>query len=55
MRHLKKLLAVAAIAGGLGACYVESHPAPYYSSGYGYHCRAGYYWDGYRCRYRYYY
>jgi len=50
MRVLKQLLAISVLGGVLGACYVESHPHPAY---YSYQtCRAGYYWDGYRCRYR---
>ena len=47
MRVLKKLLAIAALSGAIGACYVETHAAPYYAYP---TCRAGYYWDGYGCR-----
>jgi len=53
MRFLKPFLVLAALTTGIGGCYVESHPAPYYSSGYYHHgryCAQGYYWDGYRCR-----
>jgi hypothetical protein len=51
MRVLKKLLAIVALGGALGACYVETHPHPYYAYR---TCRPGYGWDGYHCRYHYY-
>jgi hypothetical protein len=52
MRALKKLLAVAALCGAVGACYVETYHRPYYAYP---TCRPGYVWDGYRCRYHYHY
>ena len=51
MRVLKQLLAIAALTGALGGCYVESHPHYYYHHAVAYRtCRPGYYWDGYYCR-----
>ncbi|HEY1553754.1 MAG TPA: hypothetical protein VGF94_02915 [Kofleriaceae bacterium] len=49
MRYLKKLLAVASLAGVLTGCYVSAHPRGYVATR---DCRAGWYWNGYRCHYR---
>jgi hypothetical protein len=48
MRALKKLLAIAALGGALGACYVSTHPPTYVAVR---TCQPGFYWNGYRCVY----
>ena len=53
MNYIKKTMVVAALLAGLGSalagCYVEAR-GPRYASHRA--CAYGYYWDGYRCRYR---
>lgn len=53
----KLIMLVASLGTALGACYVESHPAGYYNTGYYhpyrstyYRCPYGWFFDGYRCR-----
>jgi hypothetical protein len=54
MGLLKRFVILAALATGIGGCYVSAHPAhPYYGYGYGYRyggaCGPYRYWNGYRC------
>lgn len=54
MGLLKRFVILAALASGIGGCYVSAHPAPaYYGYGYGYRYAPGcgyyHYWNGYRC------
>lgn len=53
MELLKRFVILAALATGIGGCYVSAHPAPaYYSYGYGYRyygCGPYRFWNGFRC------